>query len=185
MRIDVRKILAAVVVALPLVACSGGGSLPPLSSNTGELSNYRLGPGDQLAIKVSGADDIAGTYPVGDNGTVSIPLIGDVKAQGLTRVQLEDAIAKKLGEGYIKNPQVSVSITQYRPFYIYGEVAKPGEYPYASGMRVLNAIATAGGFTYRANEGYVVVSRHGQDAKALGSTPIEPDDVIEVPQRYF
>ena len=64
-------------------------------------------------------------------------------------------------------------------------MAKPGEYPYASGMHVLNAIATAGGYTYRANQNYVVLSRHGKDWKAVGTTPIEPDDVIKVPERYF
>src|ERR1700724_767017 len=73
----------------------------------------------------------------------------------------------------------------YRPFYIYGEVKPPGTYPYASGMRVVSAVATAGGYTYRANENYVVISRHGVDRKALPDTAIEPNDVIKVPERYF
>ncbi len=73
----------------------------------------------------------------------------------------------------------------YAVFYIYGEVTKPGEYPYASGMRVMSAVATAGGFTYRANEGYVVVTRNGEQHRALLNTPIQPDDVIRVPERYF
>lgn len=178
--------LAALALALPIAACSGGGSLPALTSNSQpELSTYTLGPGDQLSIKVVGADDLTGDYPVSDSGTVSFPMIGDVKAAGLTRAQLEKEIAAKLAQGYIRNPQVNVAITKYRPFYIYGEVAKPGEYPYASGMRVVNAIATAGGFTYRANQDYVIVQRHGEKAKAQGGTPIEPDDVIEVPERLF
>jgi polysaccharide export outer membrane protein len=80
---------------------------------------------------------------------------------------------------------VSVTILAYRPFYIYGEVTKPGEYPYASGMRVMSAVATAGGFTYRANESYVVVTRDGKEHKAEPNTPIQPDDVIRVPERYF
>lgn len=185
MRVDFRMMVAAAVVALPLAACSTGSDLPVIKADSAELQNYRLGPGDQLTIRVAGSEDISGDYPVGDNGAVSVPLIGDVKASGLTRAQLEKAIADKLAEGYVKNPHVSVVISKYRPFYIYGEVAKPGEYPYASGMKVVNAIATAGGYTYRANENYVVVQRHGQEAKGLNATPIEPDDVIEVPERYF
>lgn len=185
MRIDFRMAVAAVVVALPLFACSTGSNLPLLQTSAAELQNYRLGPGDQLTIRVAGAEDVSGDFTVGDNGSVAMPLIGDVKASGMTRAQLEQEITEKLAQGYIKNPHVAVAVAKYRPFYIYGEVAKPGEYPYASGMRVLNAVATAGGYTYRANQNYVVVSRHGQEAKALGSTPIEPDDVIEVPERYF
>ena len=185
MQSNFRMALAALVLVLPLWACSSGANLPMMGSNTAELTNYRLGPGDLLTIKVVGAEDISGDYPVGDNGTIGIPLIGDVKAAGQTRGQLEKAIADKLGQGYIRNPRVSVAIQKYRPFYIYGEVAKPGEYPYASGMKVLNAIATAGGYTYRANQNYVVVNRHGEGGKALGSTPIEPDDVIQVPERLF
>ncbi len=181
-----RGTILACAALLPLLACSSGSNLPELTSNPQEaVSSYKLGPGDQLNIKVVGAEDLTGDYPVSDSGTISVPLIGDVKAAGLTRSELEKEIAKKLAQGYIRNPRVNVSITKYRPFYIYGEVAKPGEYPYASGMRVLNAIATAGGYTYRASKNYVVVTRHGKEAKAVDATPIEPDDVIEVPERLF
>jgi polysaccharide biosynthesis/export protein len=185
MPFPLRMALAAALLALPLCACSGGSNLPQLSDNSAALAGYTLGPGDQLSIKVVGAEDLTGDYPVSDNGMVSFPLIGDVKAAGQTRAVLEHEIAQKLAQGYIRNPQVSIAITKYRPFYIYGEVSKPGEYPYASGMRVLNAIATAGGFTYRANQNYVIVQRHGEKARGEGATPIEPDDVIEVPERLF
>lgn len=181
-----RGLIVALAAALPLLACSSGANLPALPDNPQDAtSSYRLGPGDQLSVKVVGAEDLTGDYPVSDSGTISVPLIGEVKAAGLNRPQLEKEIADKLAQGYIRNPRVNVSITKYRPFYIYGEVAKPGEYPYASGMRVLNAIATAGGYTYRATKGYVVVTRHGHEGKALDATPIEPDDVIQVPERLF
>lgn len=181
-----RLMLVALVVGLPLAACSSAGSdLPLIPPAPTDESAYRLGPGDKLTIKVVGSEDVSGDYTVGDNGTISVPLVGDVKAAGLTRSQLEHEIGGKLAQGYIKNPRVNVAITTYRPFYIFGEVAKPGEYPYASGMRVLNAIATAGGYTYRANQNFVVLSRHGKDWKAVGTTPIQPDDVIRVPERYF
>jgi len=186
MRSTIRMALAALAVILPLSSCSSGGSgLPMLEAAKTDDSNYRLGPGDKLHIQVLGAEDLTGDYAVGDNGTVSSPLIGDIKAAGLTRAQLEREMEKKLAQGYLRNPKVSVTILAYRPFYIYGEVTKPGEYPYASGMRVMSAVATAGGFTYRANEGYVVVTRNGEQRRALPNTPIQPDDVIRVPERYF
>jgi protein involved in polysaccharide export with SLBB domain len=168
-----------------LVACSSGSSLPQLETSKTDDTNYRLGPGDKLHVQVLGAEDLTGDYAVGDNGTVSTPMIGDVKAAGLTRSQLERAMEQKLGQGYLRNPKVSVTILTYRPFYIYGEVTKPGEYPYASGMRVMSAVATAGGFTYRANEGYVIVTRNGQQRRAEMNSAIQPDDVIRVPERYF
>jgi polysaccharide biosynthesis/export protein len=186
MRSTIRMAFAALTVILPLSACSSSGSsLPLLESAKTDDANYRLGPGDKLHIQVLGAEDLTGDYAVGDNGTVSSPLIGDVKAAGLTRAQLEREMEKRLGQGYIRNPKVSVTILAYRPFYIYGEVTKPGEYPYASGMRVMSAVATAGGFTYRANENYVLVTRNGEQHRALPNTQILPDDVIRVPERYF
>ena len=186
MRSTIRTVLAALVIVLPIAACSSQGSnLPPLEAAKTDDTNYRLGAGDKLHIQVLGSDELTGDYIVGDNGAVSTPLIGDTKAGGLTRAQVEREMERKLAEGYLKNPKVSVSILSYRPFYIYGEVTKPGEYPYASGMRVMSAVATAGGYTYRANESFVVVTRNGQERKASPDTPIQPDDVIKVPERYF
>lgn len=186
MRPTIRMILILMAIMLPLAACSSAGSgLPLLQASKTDESTYRLGPGDKLHITVLGADDLTGDYIVADNGTISSPLIGDVKAGGLTRSEVEREMEHKLAQGYLKNPKVSISILTYRPFYIYGEVTKPGEYPYASGMRVNSAVATAGGYTYRANENYVIVTRNGQERKALPDAPIQPDDVIKVPERYF
>lgn len=187
MRSTIRMALAALAIILPLAACSSQGAGLPLleSSSKADDANYRLGPGDKLHIQVLGAEDITGDYAVGDNGTVSSPLIGDVKAAGSTRAELERAMERKLAQGYLKNPKVSVTVLQYRPFYIFGEVTKPGEYPYASGMRVVTAVATAGGYTYRANQEYVVVTRNGQERKALPNMPLLPDDVVRVPERFF
>lgn len=186
MRSTIRMTIAALAIIVPLAACSSqGANLPSLEAAKTDDANYRLGAGDRLRIQVLGAEDLTGDYIVGDNGAISSPLIGEVKAAGDTRAQLERAMEKKLAQGYLKNPKVSVSIVQYRPFYIYGEVTKPGEYPYASGMRVTSAIATAGGFTYRANQEFVVVTRNGQERKAGPNSPILPDDVIKVPERFF
>ena len=182
----IRMIFAALAIMLPLAACSSqGAGLPMLEQSKTDDTTYRLGAGDKLHIVVAGADDLTADYSVGDNGALSLPLIGDIKASGLTRAQVEHELEVKLSQGYVKNPKVSVSVLSYRPFYIYGEVTKPGEYPYASGMRVMSAVATAGGYTYRAQEGYVVVTRDGQDRRALPGMPILPDDIIRVPERYF
>jgi polysaccharide biosynthesis/export protein len=187
MPIAIRRFLAVLALVVPLAACSSqGADLPVIQpSKASDANSYRLGPGDKLHIVVVGGEDLTGDYAVGDNGTIGLALIGDVKAAGLTRAQVEREIEKKLGEGYLKHPKVSVSVLNYRPFYIFGEVKTPGTYAYASGMRVMSAIATAGGYTYRANENYVVITRNGADRKALPDTAIEPDDVIKVPERYF
>jgi len=181
-----RFFLAALVMSLPLAGCaSQGENLPLIESTPGQEANYRLGPGDKLDVNVLGAENLSGEYSVADNGTISTPLIGEVKAGGLTRAQLEHELAQKLADGYVRNPKISVTILEYRPFYIYGEVNKPGKYSYAAGMRVLSAASVAGGYTPRADTDFVVISRNGQDRKGIATTPILPDDIIKVPQRFF
>ena len=181
-----RIVLTVLVVVLPLWACSSPGSDLPVLSSTQQISTYRLGPGDQLDINVLGADELKGRYSVQDDGTISMLLIGKVPAAGLTVDQLEKEIVEKLAAGrYVTKPAATISVVTFRPFYILGEVARPGVYPYVSGMRVLSAVAAAQGYTYRANQDYVIITRNGDDGKGLGLTPIQPDDIILVPERYF
>jgi polysaccharide export outer membrane protein len=174
------------MIALPLVACSSPGSdLSPLPT-TPTTSSYHLGPGDRLGIKVLGADELAGEYTVQDDGTIRLLMIGAVPAVGATSGELETRIVQKLKTGgYITDPQVNVSVVSYRPFYILGEVTRPGGYPYASGMRVLSAVAAAQGYTYRANQDYVIITRDGEDKRADNLSSIQPDDIIRVPERYL
>ena len=176
----------ALAALLQLANCSSPGSdLPTLPAKPIE-SSYDLGPSDRIAIKVLGADELGGNYLVQDDGTIRMLMIGAVPAAGLTPEQLERSIEAKLREGrYIINPRASVAVVGYRPFYILGEVARPGAYPYASGMRVLSAVAAAQGYTYRANENFVIITRNGQERKADILTSIRPDDIIRVPERYF
>ena len=126
---------------------------------------------------------LSGDFSVGDNGAISSSLIGEIKAAGETRAEVERTIEEKLANNIVKNPKVSVAVLTYRPFYIYGEVVKPGAYPFATGIQVESAIATAGGFTYRAEEQYVLIKRKGQQYRALLSTPVQPDDIIRVRER--
>jgi polysaccharide export outer membrane protein len=118
-----------------------------------------------------------------------MPLIGRVDAQGSTTSELSAAVTQKLSKDYLKNPKVSVEVTEYRPFYILGEVKNPGSYPFVNGMRVMNAIALAGGFTYRAREGHMTINRDidgkVEELDADQTTVVLPGDVIEVPERFF
>lgn len=181
-----RLFWMSLTIILPLASCSSPGSdLPPLPPSQ-DSSMYHLGPGDKLVIKVLGADELNGQYEIQSNGTIRMLLIGEVPAAGMTVEGLEDEITDKLKAGsYLKQPYVAASIVTYRPFYILGEVTKPGVYPYATGMRVLSAVAAAQGYTYRANTHYVIITRKGKDSRADVMSSIQPDDIIRVPERYF
>jgi polysaccharide export outer membrane protein len=160
----------------------------PLSPASAAES-YVLGPNDRVRLKVYGEPDIAGEYEVDNNGNVSIPLAGHVRAAGLTTRQLERSIASALSKGIVRDPRVNVEIALYRPYYILGEVKKGGEYPYRLGLTVMDAVASAGGFTYRANENKVYLRRSGagvEEVHALDAPiPVFPGDNIRIPERYF
>jgi len=182
----IRIIWAALLVLFPLAGCSSPGSDLPMLPAHPDVSSYHLGSGDRVGIKVLGADELAGEYLVQDDGTIRMLMIGEVPAAGLAPDQLERKIEAKLRAGrYITEPRASVAVLIYRPFYILGEVASPGGYPYVSGMKVLSAVAAARGYTYRANQDYVIVTRNGEDTRADILSSIQPDDIIRVPERYF
>jgi polysaccharide export outer membrane protein len=152
-------------------------------------SIYRLGTGDKLRIIVFGEDNLGGEYVVDAGGYIRLPLVGQVKAAGLTLSEFEQQMITMLKDGYLVDPRVSAEVTNYRPFYIMGEVNKPGEYPYVSEMSVLNAVALAGGYTYRANQSSVFIRRNGETAEqavpADQNSKINPGDIIRVRERFF
>ena len=151
--------------------------------------SYILGPNDRIRVKVYGEADITGEYEIDNTGQVSIPLAGHIKAAGATTPQLERSIKAALAKGIVRDPRVNVEIAQYRPYYILGEVKKSGEYPYRHGLTVMDAVASAGGFTYRANENKVVLRRSGAGAEEIypldAPVPVFPGDNIRIPERYF
>jgi polysaccharide export outer membrane protein len=159
------------------------------SAGSAVQSAYRLSAGDKLRVTVYGHEDLSGEFDVDATGDISLPLIGDVHAAGLTANELEMAITDQLRPDYLKNPRVSAELLDYRPFYIFGEVKSPGSYPYANGMTVISSIAVAGGFTYRARKNRIRIVRGTGDDRvkleATDDTPILPGDVIEVPERFF
>lgn len=149
---------------------------------------YRLGAGDQLRITVYQEEDLSGEFEVSDTGEVSLPLIGGVEAANRTIDQLKDAIEVAFRDGYLRNPQVSIEVLNYRPFYVIGEVNDPGSYPYRSGLDVLTAVAMGGGFTFRADEEDITIQRAGDpenEIPARKSTKVLPGDVIRVDERLF
>ena len=133
---------------------------PPSSATT--AATYVLGPNDRIRLKVYGEADISGEYEIDSNGQVSIPLAGHIGAAGLTTKQLERSITAALAKGIVRDPRVNVEVALYRPYYILGEVKKGGEYPYRLGLTVMDAVASAGGFTYRANENKVYLQAIGR-----------------------
>ena len=153
------------------------------------IYDYRLGPGDKLRITVFGEDGLSGEFFVAGDGRISFPLIGEVSASGKTVNAVQAEIAAALRDGYLKDPRVSAEVLIFRPYYILGEVTKPGEYPYSNGMTVMNAVATAGGFTYRANQKYVYIKgAHEETERKVRLTDglrLEPGETARIVERYF
>jgi protein involved in polysaccharide export with SLBB domain len=151
--------------------------------------NYRLGSGDKVKVTVYGEDDLSGEFSVDGSGQVQLPLIGQVKAAGLTVREFVAEVQGALAAKYLRDPKVSAQIENYRPFYIIGEVNKPGAYPYETGLNALGAVALAGGYTYRADDNDVHIRRYGNPKEetfpANGSTRIYPGDIVRVGERIF
>jgi polysaccharide export outer membrane protein len=179
---SIRRWIVAVLVAA--IGCWAAGA--PASA---DISDYRLGSGDRIRLTVYDEPDLSGEFTVNGTGRLSLPLVGLLNAEGLTARELESAIAKKLKPDYVKNPDVTVEVMTYRPFYIVGEIKKPGSYPYVDGMTVINAVALAGGFTYRAREGSFEIKRpvdgKTDSVRARPETQVAPGDVITVHERFF
>ena len=184
-RVLISLFLLFIALAIgPALAPSAQAAAPSTVADAG----YTLGTGDKIRIIVYGEDDLSGEFQVDGSGTVRLPLIGQVAAAGRTIRQFEADVTAKLADGYLKSPRVSVEVTNYRPFFILGEVNKPGEYPYVNGMTVVTAVALAGGYTYRADEDDVYVQRNGQPEKEMpadGTTKVMPGDTIRVAERFF
>jgi polysaccharide export outer membrane protein len=153
-----------------------------------EPFEYRLGPADQVRITVFNEPDLTGQFVVGSQGTISYPLVGSVRAAGLTVPEFTEALQTALSE-YVRQPNVSVEVANYRPFFILGEVQRPGTYPYSANLTVPNAVATAGGFTYRANRRRVYI-RHANESEERAypltvTTPVMPGDTVRIGERIF
>jgi len=153
------------------------------------MDEYVLGAEDRVKITVFGESELSADYRVGSDGTIAFPLIGDVMVEGLTLKQAQEVIKNKLKQGFLKKPSVSIEIAESRPFYILGEVRRPGSYNYIAGMNVLQAVAISGGFTYRANRKTMEILRGAkapkQPIKAAPAESVKPGDIIFIRERFF
>jgi len=153
------------------------------------LQTYRLGSGDMVHVNVFDEPDLGGNFSVSGDGKISLPLIGDVMATGRTVSELQDVIADGFRGRYLRDPKVNIQVVTFRPFYIYGEVGKPGEYAYSSGMTVLNAVALAEGFTYRANKKKVFIrlpnESKEEEVSISSDLLVEPGATLRIAERHF
>ncbi|WP_428334207.1 polysaccharide biosynthesis/export family protein [Novosphingobium sp.] len=166
-----------------------GGLSRAEAPNASFVDDYRIGVGDQIRVIVFKEDRLSGQFGVNANGKIAYPLIGDVDATGLTTAALAATIQMKLKDGYLRDPKVSAEVLTYRPYFILGEVKTPAQFPYVNGMTVTNAIATAGGFTPRADRKKVFIRRSGQaEEQRFLLTPdlrVFPGDTIRLSERLF
>ncbi len=150
---------------------------------------YLLDTGDRLRVFVYGQPNLSRLYIVDHDGKITVPLIGAVKARAHTTYQLEGMIRSRLGSQFVKDPQVTVDVQQNRPFFILGEVRNAGQYPYVSGMTAETAVAIAGGFSERANERKVRISRRNDGLMEVIEAPtdyvIQPGDTVYIYERFF
>jgi protein involved in polysaccharide export with SLBB domain len=174
-----------------LAACDSDSTpIVPIAAAGSPGDGSKLGPNDRLRITVFGQPTLTGEYTLDGNGVLAFPLIGNVPANGVTTSQLQQAIAAKLKPDYMVNPNVSAEVITRRPFYVIGEVQKPGNYPYVSDMTALNAIAMAGGFTRRARKNDFYIRRLDKDGKVVRieanvGTVLQAGDTLEVRERLF
>lgn len=181
----------AVAYAQPAPAYTGSVSYGYAYQNPAAIPEtaYTLDAGDKLRIVVFGQEGLTSSYAVDANGNIQMPLIGTVPARGYTTGQLAGAVTAGLKNGYIREPQVAVEIEAYRPFFILGEVAFPGQYPYVANMTVENAIAIAGGYSPRAKRGGAELARPYAGQIVKGNVPmytqVRPGDTITVSERWL
>ena len=204
---ELRLLGARIVMSSLMVGCSSSAAprpRPPVAaagvtaatagtnggpSAAGGVAGYRFGPGDELRITVFRHEDLSGEFALDGEGFFALPLVGEILAGGLTARQLENEVETRLkAGGYLVDPQVSIEVLNYRPFYIIGEVNNPGSYQYVNGMNVINAVALAGGFTYRADQDDIIISRGGAGGDEIAAdltTEVLPGDIVEVTERFF
>lgn len=158
-------------------------------SGGSNIGNYKIGTGDNIRIHVFQEEDLSIETRISDTGIISYPLLGEIRVSGLTVSELEAKITKGLKGDYLINPQVSVSITEYRQFFINGEVKSPGAYSYVPGLTVRKAISFAGGFAERADKGNIFILHEGGTTEKAQRVRIDatvkPGDIITIEQSFF
>lgn len=189
-----RKIVLAIASlgAMALAACATG----PVQGNPQELTQagmgiagYKLGSGDEIKVTVFAEPDLSGSFVVDGQGAISMALIGQVEVVNLSLTEASRFLENKYKDGWLKDPKVTAELVKGRPYYIVGEVNRPGEFPYVSGLTVMNAIASAGDFTYRADRQRILIksadSPNEREVDLTPTTTIRPGDTIRIRERFF
>jgi polysaccharide biosynthesis/export protein len=183
------RLLILLLIGLAAAGCARRAIVDVPATALAADDAYSLDAGDKLRIVVFGQEGLSSSYAVDAGGNVTMPLIGVVRARGLTTAKFGQSIAARLREGYIREPHVAVEIEAYRPFFILGEVTAPGQYPYVANMTVETAVAIAGGFTPRAQKDPVEISRNVHGETFRRSVPViaavRPGDTIVIGERWF
>jgi protein involved in polysaccharide export with SLBB domain len=184
MQRDVRRSLGLAL----LLACASAGCAGRIAE-TQQESTYHLDAGDQLRVTIFGEEDLSGEYVVSALGDVAFPLVGDVPARGKSLDQFAADLGDRLRRGYLREPNIAVEVANFRPFHILGEVSQAGAYPYSANLTVLNAVAVAKGFSYRADRRHVYIKHAGETEerayRLTTATPVLPGDTIRVGERHF
>jgi polysaccharide export outer membrane protein len=185
-------VVTTVVISMLTCACTGNEDIfsPDKTISSEEfISTYHLGPGDILEISVFEEPGLSGRFKINGSGAIIFPLAGEIKLEGLVLKDASDLIERRLEDGFLHDARVSLKIADFRPYYILGEVRNPGVYDYREGMRVLNAIAAAGGFTYRADKGKVKIVRENKETSRVLKRGVHsrifPGDIIYLEERIF
>lgn len=183
--------MAAIAAGVMVTGCSGAGvSLEGPEAAAGQAAVYRLKPGDKLKIAVFNEPDLTGEFQISDGGAIAFPLVGEVKASGMSIDEFRVSLTDQLKNGFVRNPRVTVDVLNYQRINVIGEVRNAGQYDYRPGISIQDAVAMAGGYTYRANTRTAYIRRANSNSEVSVSTDgarvaILPGDNIRIPERYF
>lgn len=184
-----RNAIAGLLLAISLAGCVSDIARTPPGASAPAPYVYRLAPDDRVRINTYGEPNLSGEFQVNSEGRISFPLVGMIQAQGLTLGEFASALTTQLDAHFFRNPRLVVDIVGSRPIYVLGEVNKAGQYPYQSGMTVLAAVASAGGFSYRANQKIAMIRHNGQTSEQreplTADLIVQPGDTIRIKERYF
>ena len=188
-----RSIAAVMILVMLTTGCATSTPLVEPDAtrvlNPGSETEYRLGVSDKIKLTVYREETLTGEYSVEADGKLAIPVVGRIQAAGRTADELAEQVRAVLAKGYMRDPQVVAQVAEYRPYFILGEVNKPGKYDFSIGLTVLAAVATAEGFSYRADEKRVFIKSHDAPGEvAIRITPdlaVKPGDVIRIEARSF
>lgn len=163
-------------------------ALSTLGTSAWAQTGYRLGTGDKLKVTVFGEDDASAEYEIDATGAISVRLLGRIVVKGMTVSEVERRLVDEYrSRGFFRNPRISIELINLRPFFILGEVEKRGSYPYINGLTVAQAVAIAGGYTYRASRSRITIQRAGaaKEEPVSEDAPVYPGDIVRVPERFF